>query len=461
MLGWEKAENEGLALKQKLEAAYQKNSALEDRLGHLDGALKECVRQLRQSREEQEQKINEAVEIKTREWESSKSLLESQLDGLRTQLQNAKSEATASIDSNIWVKLEAAEKENSVIKLELLSKVKELEIRTIERDLCTETAEAASKQYLESIKKVAKLEAECRKLKAMARKASQTYDRKSISASSFCVESFTDSQSDSGERLLALESDMHKISGLGPNECEPSQSFSWVSSSITKLHQIKNEKDIGRNLMVPSVEINLMDDFLEMERLAALPDTKSESHLDAGPVSDQANGGESPLKAELEAMINRTAELEEKLENMEAEKAEFEMALTECQKQLEISQSQLSEAEMMLQELQRQVGLANASKQAVEEEARDSEAKREVAESQLRAFEIEVNNLLAKIGSFEEEIQKERALSAESAAKCQKLEEELSSMKHETEIQRQSELQRVASINGDMKIKQVSRTLND
>lgn len=458
MLGWEKAENEVLALKQKLEAAYQKNSALEDRLGHLDGALKECVRQLRQSREEQEQKINEAVEIKTREWESSKSLLESQLDGLSTQLQNAKSEATASIDSNIWVKLKAAEKENSVVKLELLSKVKELEIRTIERDLSTETAEAASKQHLESIKKVAKMEAECRKLKAMARKASQTYDRKSISASSFCVESFTDSQSDSGERLLALESDMHKISGLEPNECEPSQSISWVSSSIKKLHQIKNEKDIGRNLMVPSVEINLMDDFLEMERLAALPDTKSESHLDAGPVSDQANGGESSLKAELEAMINRTAELEEKLENMEAEKAELEMALSGCQKQLEISQSRLSEAEMTLQELRRQVGLANESKQAVEEEARDSEAKRDVAESQLRAFEIEVNNLLSKIGSLEEEIQKERALSAENAVKCQKLEEELSSMKLETEIQRQSELQRVASINGDMKIKQVSCT---
>lgn len=460
MLGWEKAENEVLALKQKLEAANQKNSALEDRLGHLDGALKECVRQLRQSREEQEQKTNEVLKIKTREWESSKSLLESQLDELKAQLQSAKSEASASIDSDICTKLKAAEKENSALKLELLSKDRELETRTIERDLSTETAETASKQHLESIKRVAKLEAECRRLKAMTRKASQTYDRKSISAYSFYVESFTDSQSDSGERLLALESDMHKMSGLEPNECEPSHSDSWASSPVIKLHQIKNEKDIGRNLMVPSVEINLMDDFLEMERFVALPDTKSESScLDAGPVSDNTNGGESPFKAELEAMINRTAELEEKLEKMEAEKMELGMALTECQKQLEISQSWLSEAEMKLQELRRQVVLANESKQSAEEEAMASEAKREVAESQLKAFETEVSSLLSKVGSLEEEVQKEQALSADIVAKCRKLEEELSTMKHEAEVQRESELKRVASINGDMKIKQVSCTL--
>ncbi|KAF3439298.1 hypothetical protein FNV43_RR17574 [Rhamnella rubrinervis] len=453
--GWEKAENEVLALKQKLEAANQKNSALEDRLGHLDGALKECVRQLRQSREEQEQKTNEVVKIKTHEWESSKSLLESQLDELKAQLQSAKSEAAASTDSDICTKLEATEKENLALKLELLSKVKELEIRTTERDLSTETAETASKQHLESIKKVAKLEAECRRLKGMTRKASQTYDRKSISVSSFYVESFTDSQSDSGERLLALESDMQKISGLEPNECEPSHSDSWASSPVLKLHKIKNEKDIGRNLMVPSVEINLMDDFLEMERLVALPDTKSESCChDAGPASDHTNGGESPLKAELEAMINRTAELEEKIEKMEAEKVELEMALTECQKHLGISQSQLSEAEMNLQELQRQVVLANESKQAAEEEARTFKTKREVAESQLREFETEVNSLLSKVGSLEEEVQKEQTLSADNVAKCRKLEEELSSMKHETEVHRESELRRVANINGDMKIKQ-------
>lgn len=68
ILGWEKAENEVVALKQQLDSAVQENSVLEDRVSHLDGALKELVRQLRQAREEQEQKIQEALVKKTREW---------------------------------------------------------------------------------------------------------------------------------------------------------------------------------------------------------------------------------------------------------------------------------------------------------------------------------------------------------------------------------------------------------
>lgn len=63
-LGWEKAENEVGHLKQQLGTTVQQKSALEDRVNHLDGALKECVRQLRQAREEQEQKIHDAVEEK-------------------------------------------------------------------------------------------------------------------------------------------------------------------------------------------------------------------------------------------------------------------------------------------------------------------------------------------------------------------------------------------------------------
>ena len=79
MVGWEKAENEVAVLKQQLEAAVQENLGLGDRVSRLDGALKECVRQLRQAREEQEEKISEAVVKKTREWESAKFELESQL----------------------------------------------------------------------------------------------------------------------------------------------------------------------------------------------------------------------------------------------------------------------------------------------------------------------------------------------------------------------------------------------
>ncbi|KAA8531119.1 hypothetical protein F0562_005828 [Nyssa sinensis] len=447
--GWEKAEKEVMALKQQLEVAIQENSALEDRVGNLDGALKECVRQLRQAREEQEQKIHEAVAKKTREWESTKSELESQLIELQSQIQASKAEAVTSTDSDLRPKLDAAEKENSALKLELLSRAEDLELRTIERDLSTQAAETASKQHLESIKKVAKLEAECRRLKAVARKASHANDHRSVTAASVYVESFTDSQSDTGERLLVVETDTRKMSGLEPNECEQSHSDSWASALIAELDQFKNEKSLGRTLMVPSMEIDLMDDFLEMERLAALPEMESGSCCpESVALSDQPNGGESPLKADLEAMINRTAELEEKLEKMESEKVELEIALAECQDQLKTSRDQLKETEVKLTDLQTLLDRATEGRRTSEGELQAVNSKREKAESQLVVVEAEMTILLSKISSLDEELQKERALSMNSVTKCQKLEYEISRMKCEAEIRH------AASSNGVLKIKQ-------
>ncbi|KAK2656377.1 hypothetical protein Ddye_009429 [Dipteronia dyeriana] len=490
--GWEKAENEVSTLKQQLEAAGQKNSALEDRVGHLDGALKECVRQLRQAREEQEQKIQEAVTKKTRKWESTKSELENQLVDLQKQLQTAKTEAAASVGLDLNSKLKAAEKDNSALKLELLSRIEELEIRIIERDLSTQAAETASKQHLESVKKLAKLEAECRRLKAVARKASPMSDHKSFTASSIYVESFTDSQSDIGERLQAVENDTNKMSGLETNECEPSRSDSWTSAVITELDQFKNEKALVRNYMVPSVEINLMDDFLEMEKLAALPNTESGS-LEVGLVSDQQNAGESTRKDKLEIMVHMNAELKKKLEKTETNKAELETALAESEKQLETLQNWVKYSEQKLFELKTQLALANDSKQAVEEEMKAANAakevavsqlriveaerktqlalaiksrqaveeevkianeKKEVAESQLRVLEAQMKTLHAKVASLEEEVEKERTLSDKNFTVCQKLKEELSKMKHEAKLQHEANLQRLSNSNGELKLKQ-------
>jgi hypothetical protein len=326
----------------------------------------------------------------------------------------------------------------------------------LERDLSTQAAETASKLHLESIKKLAKLEAECRKLKAMARKASAANDYKSLTASSIGDESITDRQSDIGERLLAVESHSCKMSGLEMNECDPSCSDSRACAHATEFDQYKNWKPIGRNRTVHSVEINLMDDFLEMERLAAFPYTLSgRSYLEAEPVSDKGNGSGNPWKEELESMINRTAELEEKLDKMEEEKNKSEMALTKCQRQLETLRSHLHEADTKIGELQAKLALANESSQAREEEMKDIEAKSE-EKSQLRIAEAEIKTLLSKVVSLDSEVEKERALSTENAVKSQQLEDELSKMKCEAELQHENERRRVASFNEELKITQVS-----
>lgn len=445
VMGWERAENETFVLKKQIEVLTQNNSVLEERVGHLDRALKECLRQLRQAREEQEGKIYEAVAKKTCEWESTKSELENQLVRLHSQLQNSNADAIMAMLVDVRSKLEAAEKENSILKLELLSKAEELKLSTHERDLSTRAAETASKQHLESIKKVTSLEAECRRLKAVARRATQPNDHQSVTALSVYIESFTNSHTDSGERLLAIQSDCCR--------------------SVEACH------NIGRSLTGPSVDLDLMDDFLEMERLAALPEIESGSSL-------ETKSGENPLKADLEAMINRTAELEAHLEKMEAEKVNLEITLSKCQQQLKISQDKLKEtvvklvdlrtqlamaieakrvaqvevedtniklkkseklleeAQVNLVEFQNQLISANKSKHGIELELEGTEVKKSEAESQLKVIKLELDTLHSSIGTLEEEVKNERNFSGEIVVKCQKLENEISRMELNSQSQK-------------------------
>ncbi|CAK9142251.1 unnamed protein product [Ilex paraguariensis] len=433
--GWEKAENEAAALKQQLDAAVQQNLALEVRVSHLDGALKECVRQLRNAREEHEQRIHDAIAAKTQEWESTRLELESQLFQLQGKAEAAKAESRASVDPDVSFKLESLEKENSALKLELLSQSEELEVRTIERDLSTQAAETASKQQLESIKKVAKLEAECRKLQAMARKSSSHNDHKSLAASSHYVESLTDSQSDSGEQLNAVEIHTQKMTRLEQNESETSCSDSWASALIAELEQFKNGKNMTKNVKTCSVEMDIMDDFLEMERLAALAESENKScSFGSQSVGSKSTNVENQLKTELETMVHRVAELEEKLEKMEAEKAELKNALTVSQDSLKASQTQLTEAEVRLEELQSELNVLNEAKQLLE--------------FQLIGMEVEARTTSANVDLLKAEVEKERSFSAEVAVKCQELEDKL------TRKIQEAELQQTASSNSELKIKQ-------
>ncbi|KAG5031806.1 hypothetical protein AAZX31_06G151000 [Glycine max] len=445
--GWEKAENELLILKQQLIDGKQQNSVLEDQVSHLNEALKECMRNLRQAKEEQEQKIHEALTNNSYGLESKRPDHEWKV------VVAAKADAAASsVHLDLQQRLEGKEKENASLKIELQSRLEELEFRTIERNLSTQAAEAASKQHLESIKTVAKLEAECRRLKAVTRKTLSANDHRSLASSSVYVESFTDSMSDIGERQLIVESDMRKLGGWDMNEGEPNHHDSWPSTLIKELDQFKNENTAGKNSMVFSTEINLMDDFLEMERLVALPDTESVSSFPVeGAASDQLNVGPRTKNAEVEAIVQKNAALEKKLEKMEAEKLELEMDLTECQKQLEASLSRIKEVELEVVELQTKLALANNSNEEAYEKLEATEEKKEIAESKLRVAHTEAEELVSKICSLEEEIEKERALSTENMAKCGKLEDELLRIKNEAQLHKDTLILPGEGVNSELK----------
>lgn len=432
--GWEKAESEVAVLKQQLDAAVQQNLMLEVRVSHLDGALKECVRQLRQARDEQEKIIQDALAEKN-EWESEKTALEKQLLKLQIHVEAGKAEMPTSTDPDILVSLKCLEKENTALKSELHSCSEVLEIRTIERELSIQAAETASKQQLESIKKVTKLEAECRKLQAMARKSSPFNDQRSSAVSSFYVDSVTDSQSDSGERLNTVDNDALKMSRLETREYEPSCSNSWASALIAELDQFKNEKATPKTLAACSIEIDMMDDFLEMEQLAALSETanKTPSVISDAVPHDSPNV-ENPLAAEYDALSQRVVELEKKLEKIEAEKAELENALSKSQDALMVSSLQHKETQTRLEDLQKELDVVNESK--------------ELLEFQLYGMEVEARTMSVNIDSLKREVEKEKSLSSDKEARCRELENELRNRAQEVELQQTS------GSNGELKIKQ-------
>ncbi|KAL0438417.1 UNVERIFIED_CONTAM: Filament-like plant protein 7 [Sesamum latifolium] len=144
--GWEKAETEAISLKQEFDKVLQQKAASEERIGHLDAALKECMQQLRFVREEQEKRVHGAVVRASEEFEKIKIALDEKLEA------------------------DSTEKEKASLKYEVRVLEKELDIRNEEREFNRRTADVARKQHEENVKGIAKLESECQRLRLLVRK---------------------------------------------------------------------------------------------------------------------------------------------------------------------------------------------------------------------------------------------------------------------------------------------------
>lgn len=324
--GWEKAENEMSKLKQELEKANLKNTILQGKVDHLSDALKECVKQVSQARDEEEEKFHATVIEKTRIWESEKLEFKSRVAELESLLEFTQAEASTLRNHDLESKLEVTRRENVGLKFKLCSLSEEIRIHILEKELGIQAMEKASKQHLENIKKISKLEAECRRLRVSSQKISSHFnDQRSVGNSTY-VESLTDSHSDSGER---------------------SGSDMWPLSLITELDQFKTLKNVDESTHDSSTELDLMDDFLEMERLAALDMVHVRNKcFDFGVVSNRAAETEKISLNEDDA-FQRTLVLEETIERLEKEKTELDIILA-------ISQSKLEESQNMLLDLKHQ-----------------------------------------------------------------------------------------------------------
>ncbi|PIA46188.1 hypothetical protein AQUCO_01500007v1 [Aquilegia coerulea] len=193
LAGWEKTKAEAECLKQNLDKALQQRVVAEERISHLDAALKECMQQLRFVREEQEQRIHDAVLKTTREQQKVQNILKEKLTETEKSLSKLGAENTHFIttiqmkdkmiedlterkaqeeaDFNaLRAKLDSVQKDNSSMNYELHMLEKELEIRNEEREFHRFSTDASHKQHLESVKKIAKLETECQRLRLLVQK---------------------------------------------------------------------------------------------------------------------------------------------------------------------------------------------------------------------------------------------------------------------------------------------------
>ncbi|KAK7331048.1 hypothetical protein VNO77_25258 [Canavalia gladiata] len=379
--GLKKAEGEVLSMKQDLDEALQQRMIYEERVAHLDGALKECMQQLRFVREEQGQRIHDAVMKASKEFEKERIVLEERLSETSKRLAKAEIEnshlnksifarenfiedlkrqlSQAEADhSALMIRLESTEKDNASLKYEVRVLEKELEIRNEEREFNRRTADASHKQHLESVKKISKLESECQRLRLLVRKrlpgpaalakmknevemlGRDSFDmrRNKLHSTSLLVESSVDSSpetpvrrintlteqlcaveeenktlkeslnrkinelqfsrvmlSRTASKLLQLESQIEEsskghitveqprsnlisrefslasMSDIGSDD-KASCAESWASALISELEHFKSGKQ-KESLSCKSVgasDINLMDDFVEMEKLAVV-----------------------------------------------------------------------------------------------------------------------------------------------------------------------------------------------
>lgn len=359
--GWEKTETEARLLKQELEKALQQSIAGEERLVNLDAALKECMQQLRFIRDEQENRIHDAVSNASKEFEKTRFLLEkkladagqklSRLGSENTQLSMAlmaKEKATGHLKGEIdraeadfsalMTRLESVEKDNASLRYEVRVLEKELEIRNEEREFNRRTADVAHKQHLESVKKIAQLDSECQRLRILVRKRlpgpaalakmktevemlgkdhAKMRIRKSNPFPNGSVDLTSETAPDTpnrninflSEQLCMLEEEnrtlkealnkranelilsrmtnaqttaelekylpsaqelsVTSLSDMGSDDIGGC-SESWASALMSELEHFKNEKQIGppSSISVGASDINLMDDFAEMEKLA-------------------------------------------------------------------------------------------------------------------------------------------------------------------------------------------------
>lgn len=331
--GWEKAEVEMLSMKEHLEESIHQQLIYEERVFHLNCTLKECMQQLHFAREEQEQRIYDAVMKASKQFDQARTVLEEQLsetskrlakvviensylnkslaakDNLTEDLKRQLAHAEAGHNA-LMIRLESIERDNNSLKYEARVVQKELDIRNEEREYNRRTADASYKQQSESVKTIVKLESECQRLRhlawkrlpspaasLMAEDSSETaMKRITYLTEQLCAveeenktlkESLSRKMNEiqfsrvmlsrTASKLLQLESEIASKSQVALEQPRINLALQELcSASMSEIGSYDNVScaessaiaELERFRSVGPSDINLRDDFIEIEKLA-------------------------------------------------------------------------------------------------------------------------------------------------------------------------------------------------
>ncbi|KAK7313253.1 hypothetical protein VNO77_37867 [Canavalia gladiata] len=244
--GWEKADAEVGSLRHQLESLSLSKLIVDKKAAHLDGALKECMKQIRTIREESEQKLQEVNKLE---------------EGLRDE-----------VGENVALLRSLQERSNKIVKLkEYTSEIEaeELDIRNEEKNIMMRSAEVENKQHKEGVKNNVKLE----EAESSQHVINAPHLRKTCSKTNNLQESeFLPKQ------LEVLEKETKKLKEAFASISIPDHSDIRMVSSLGKFENRKSE-----------TILELMDDFLEVEKMACLSDN---GNVPLG-IINKANGNAS------------------------------------------------------------------------------------------------------------------------------------------------------------------------
>ncbi|XP_073022153.1 filament-like plant protein 7 [Primulina eburnea] len=305
-----KAEEELMRLRQELDETKQEKVLADERLSQSNSALKVSMDQLSRIQEHQDKSTRDAVMKTTLEFKNLQKKIEEKLvetrkrladsavessylskalsvkEKLIEDLNNYKCQTEAELKA-LLERLDSVEKENVFLRYEFRVLEKELEIRNEDLEYGRLSVEASQKQNLDNVKKMKKLETECQRLRALT--------RKSLPSPDFLVNVKSNVEIVGRNQIDVRRKKGTTTCGLVPEDASKKvfflldqvkdlekenkilkESVAKKDEEIIYLLKMKNSSEASAwdssalecRMIGASSDMRLMDDFVEMEKLA-------------------------------------------------------------------------------------------------------------------------------------------------------------------------------------------------